>query len=87
MTLLEIALERLRKQIFITKTMSIEYNETTNTDKIEEINKSIYSLFEDDSLAAEFIKTIAVSSFTTKFEKLHTITGNGRNGKSLIMGF
>ena len=67
--------------------MSIDYNETIKHDKIEDIIKSKYSLFEEISLTEYFIKALAVSLFTTKFEKLQILTGNGRNGKSLIMGF
>ena len=67
--------------------MSIAFNETINAEKIQGITKIIYSFFEDEILTEYFIKTLALSLFTTKFEKLHTLTGDGRNGKSLIMTY
>ena len=39
----------------------IEYNETMNDNKLEEINNILYSLFEDDVLTCCSIKTLALS--------------------------
>jgi len=77
----------IEKSDFISKTMNIDFSDNISTDKINEINNIIYSLFEDNLLTEYFIKTIALSLFTTKFEKLNILTGNGRNGKSLIMNY
>ena len=66
--------------------MSKDSNESIRYDNIEEISKIIYSLFEDNIMTEYSIKTLALSLFTTKFEPLHRLTGNGHNGKILIMG-
>ena len=78
---------KIEKEDFISKTMSIPHTDEVSNEKVAEIQQIIYSLFEDDTMTDYFIKTLALSLFTTKFEKLHILTGNGRNGKSLIMNY
>lgn len=78
---------KIEKSDFISKTMNINYTENISSEKTTEIKNIVYSLFENDILTTYFLKTLALSLFTTKFEKLNILTGNGRNGKSLIMNY
>lgn len=77
----------IEKTDYISKTMSIPYIENLDNEKIEEMNNIINSIFEDSEISNYFLKVLGLSLFTTKFEKLNILTGNGRNGKSLLMNF
>jgi len=56
-------------------------NDTIRT----ELKDLIKSIFEDDEIERYFFDTIGYSLFTNRFEKIHMWSGNGGNGKGLIM--
>ena len=77
----------IEKDDFISKTMSIPFNEQVDEEATEAIYNIVSSFFEDPLITNYFLTVLGVSLFTTKHEKLNILTGNGRNGKSLIMNY
>ena len=61
----------------------IEFN--INKNKIEEVNKLIYSVFENKDMVDYWLKIFGASIFTTKHESMYILTGKGGNGKGLLM--
>ena len=77
----------IEKYDFISKTMTIPFCEQANENATKAIYNIVSSFFEDPIITEYFLTVLGVSLFTTKHEKLHILTGNGRNGKSLIMNY
>jgi putative DNA primase/helicase len=50
----------------------------------EDINKLLWSIFEDNEVIEYWFKTIGLSMFGNKSESLYIHTGTGRNGKGVL---
>jgi putative DNA primase/helicase len=77
----------IEKSDFISKTMSIPFSEQLDAKATNAIYNIVSSFFEDPVITDYFLTVLGISLFTTKHEKLNILTGNGRNGKSLIMNY
>jgi len=67
--------------------MSIPFSEQLDAKATNAIYNIVSSFFEDPVITDYFLTVLGISLFTTKHEKLNILTGNGRNGKSLIMNY
>ncbi len=67
--------------------MSIPSAEQLDAKATNAIYNIVSSFFEDPVITDYFLTVLGVSLSTTKHEKLNILTGNGRNGKSLIMNY
>jgi phage/plasmid-associated DNA primase len=65
--------------------MSIPFSEQLDVKATKAIYTIVFSFFEDPLITDYLLTVLGVNLFTTKDEKLNILTGNGRNGKSLIM--
>ena len=77
----------IEKGDFISKTMAIPFAEQLDAKATNAIYNIVSSFFEDPVITDYFLTVLGISLFTTKHEKLNILTGNGRNGKSLIMNY
>ena len=74
----------INKDDYICKTTGYDYIEENNDDVKQDIEKIIYSIFEDKEVINYFMTITGLSLFSNQYNSLYCFTGSGGNGKGLL---
>ena len=70
---------------FITKTTKRNTPFKINDDKIDDVKKLLWSVFENNEIIDYWLAIHGCALFTNKYESLYILTGTGRNSKGVLM--
>jgi P4 family phage/plasmid primase-like protien len=76
---------KIKSDDYITKTTKRNAPLNVLENKINEVRKLLWTVFEDNDIIDYWLKVFGCSLFTNKYESLYILTGSGRNGKGLLM--
>jgi len=74
----------INKNDYISRTTGYDYIEEINIDIKRDIEKIIYSIFEDQEMIDYIMTITGLSLFSNDYNSLYCLTGTGGNGKGLL---